>query len=109
LQAAAPASPRLSLVTPAPEAVYALDPDLDPSLQVLACRAAALGPVSRASWVLDGQELPPGPEPLRRRLRLSPGQHLLEVTASGPGGQERAAARFTVLGTGFSPGPGLPD
>ncbi len=95
---ATPAGPGLSLVTPAPEAVYALDPDLDPSLQVLACRAEASGPVSRASWVLDGRELPSGPQPLRRRLRLSPGPHLLEVTASGPRGQERAAARFTVLG-----------
>ncbi|MFH1035545.1 MAG: penicillin-binding protein 1C [Pseudomonadota bacterium] len=97
LAAAPAASPRLSLVTPAPEAVYALDPDVDMSLQVLTCQATAQGPVSRASWVLDGRELPPGPDPLRRRLPLSPGQHLLEVTASGPGGQERAAARFTVL------------
>ncbi|MBI4797838.1 MAG: penicillin-binding protein 1C [Desulfarculus sp.] len=98
LAAATPAAPALCLVTPAPEAVYALDPDVDPSLQVLACRAAAAGPVSRAKWLLNGRELPPGPDPLRRRVGLSPGQHLIEVTASGPGGQERAVARFTVLG-----------
>ncbi|MBI5522314.1 MAG: penicillin-binding protein 1C [Desulfarculus sp.] len=97
LEAAAPASPALCLVTPAPEAVYALDPDLDPSLQVLACRAAAAGPVSRASWLLNGRELPPGPDPLRHRVPLSPGHHLIEVLASGPGGRQRAVARFTVL------------
>lgn len=98
LAATAPPSPVLRLVTPAPEAVYALDPDVDPRLQVLACRAAASGPVTRASWLLNGRELPPGPDPLRRRVALRPGQHLIEVTASGPGGERRAAARFTVLG-----------
>lgn len=105
---AAPASPRLALVAPAPEAVYALDPDLDPSLQVLPGRASAQGPVTQAQWKLDGQELPPGPDPLRQRLPLKPGRHFLEVTASGPGGQASAAARFLVLGPGSAPLVGQP-
>ncbi len=91
-------APRLALLTPAAEAVYALDPDLDPSLQVLACRLEAQGALEGATWVLDGRELPAGPDPMSLRLPLRPGHHLLEVLAWGPGGRARAAARFRVLG-----------
>ncbi len=95
---ARPTPPRLTLVTPAPEAVYALDPDLDSALQVLACAARAQGPVDGASWRVNGQPLASGPEPLTARLPLRPGRHLLEVRAWGPGGEATAVARFAVLG-----------
>ncbi|MFZ5586936.1 MAG: penicillin-binding protein 1C [Thermodesulfobacteriota bacterium] len=94
------APPRLTLIAPAPEAVYALDPDLPAELQVLACRVDAAGPVSGAAWRLDGRELPSGPDPLSRRLALTPGRHRLEVEAWGPGGRGAAAARFQVLPPG---------
>ncbi len=90
--------PRLALITPAPEATYALDPDLEPGLQVLACAARAEGTVSGAELRLDGQPLAGGPEPLRARLPLVPGRHHLELRAWGPGGESRAKARFAVLG-----------
>ncbi|MCA1905125.1 MAG: penicillin-binding protein 1C [Desulfarculus sp.] len=92
-----PGPPRLTLVTPAPEAVYALDPDIDPGLQILACAARAEGPISRTSWHLNGRPLPSGPELLAARLPLAPGRHRLEVRAWGPGGAATATARFAVL------------
>jgi penicillin-binding protein 1C len=95
---APPAPPRLSLLAPVAEGVYALDPDVDPSLQVLTCRAVAEGQVSGAGWRLDGRELPPGPEPLRARLGLTPGRHRLEVRAWGSGGEAVLEAGFTVVG-----------
>lgn len=95
---ALPGPPRLTLVTPAPDAVYALDPDLEPDLQVLACAAQAEGPISGTQWRLNGHPLASGPEPLTARLPLAPGQHRLELRAWGPGGESRVAARFAVLG-----------
>ena len=94
---ARPQAPVLTLISPAPGAVYALDPDLEPDFQVLICRAAAAGPVSTAQWTLDNRPLPPGPEPLACRLPLTPGSHELTLTARGPGGQRTARARFRVL------------
>jgi len=90
--------PRLTLVTPAAEAVYALDPDLEPGLQVLACAAQVEGTVSGTQWRLNGRPLAGGPEPLATRLPLSPGRHRLELRAWGPGGESRVVARFVVLG-----------
>ncbi|MFH1058611.1 MAG: penicillin-binding protein 1C [Pseudomonadota bacterium] len=99
--APAPAGPpRLALLAPAPEAVYALDPDVPPELQIITCRADAKGAVSGAAWRLDGRALPAGPDPLARRLALMPGRHLLEVDAWGPGGRASAAVRFLVVGLG---------
>lgn len=96
---ARPVAPVLTLISPAPGAVYALDPDLEPDFQVLICRAAAEGPVSTAQWTLDGRPLLPGTEPLARRLPLTPGNHELELTVRGPGGERTVRARFRVLDT----------
>ncbi len=92
-----PGPPRLTLVSPAPEAVYALDPDVEPGLQILACAARTEGPVSGAEWRLNGQLLAGSPEPLAARLPLAPGRHRLEVRAWGPGGECQTVARFVVL------------
>ena len=89
--------PGLSLLVPAPGAVYALDPDVPPALQVLACQAQ--GEVARARWFMDGRPLAPGDDPLQARVRLVPGRHLVELRAWDSGGREhRVRASFLVLG-----------
>jgi penicillin-binding protein 1C len=90
--------PRLTLLAPVVEGVYALDPDVDPSLQVLTCRAQVQGQINQAAWRLDGLELASSGEPLRARVRLTPGRHRLEVKAWGPGGEDALEAAFTVVG-----------
>jgi penicillin-binding protein 1C len=96
--AAAPAPPRLTLLAPVAEGVYALDPDVAPGLQVLTCRAAAAGEVSGAAWLLDGLALPAAGDPLRSRFGLTPGRHRLQVRAWGPGGEQALEVGFTVVG-----------
>jgi penicillin-binding protein 1C len=88
---------RLRLVAPLSGAVYALDPDVPPGLQVLACAARAPGPVAGAAWRLNGRPLERA-RGLEARLPLSPGRHRLEVAAWGPWGRAEAAASFTVRG-----------
>lgn len=88
----------LELVAPLPESIYALDPDLPAGLQVLACRARATGPVSRAIWSLDGRPLATDGDPLAARAPLAPGEHRLVLEAQGPGGRARVEAVFWVRG-----------
>ncbi len=103
-QAEAPAAvPRtrqgsLTLLVPAPSAVYALDPDLSPRLQVLALKAQAPGRTTGATWRVDGRSLATAGQPLEARLPLTPGRHTVEVRAWGDWGQAQARAHFTVLG-----------
>ncbi len=91
--------PGLSLLVPAPGAVYALDPDVPGALQVLACQAQVRGTVIRAIWFLDGRPLAGGEDPLRARVALVPGPHLVELRAwDGQGREHRVRASFLVLG-----------
>ena len=92
--------PDLELIAPLDGAVYALDPDLDPSLQVLTCRVEAGQGWQKILWRLDGQPLAPGPDPRQARAPLRPGRHVLEVTAWVQGRPSRARARFIVQGLG---------
>jgi penicillin-binding protein 1C len=88
----------VTLVTPAPGAVYALDPDVPARLQILGCRAQARGAVRGAQWRLDGRALAHlAGDPLAARIPLAPGRRRVEVTVWGPGGRARAEAVFTVL------------
>ena len=87
----------VSLLTPVPGAIYALDPDLDPKLRVLHCRVAVSRPVEAVTWRLDGRPVAPGDDPLTLRLRLEPGRHRLVVRARRGRETAEAAVRFTVL------------
>jgi len=101
-QAAGNATPRvetpLTLLVPAPEAVYALDPDVPPDLQVLALKALAPGPVTGSAWKINGQAVPQASNPLEARLKLIPGRHTLELAAWGDWGHARTITHFTVRG-----------
>lgn len=88
---------RLTLLSPGPGGVYAMDPDLPRALQVLTLRARAAGRVRGARWRLDGAELNAGPNPLCARAPLTPGRHRVELTAWGPTGRASARADYSVL------------
>lgn len=90
--------PALTLLVPAPGAVYALDPDVPPDLQVLAFKAQASGPVKGAVWKLDGRSLAASGAPLEARMVLTPGKHTVELAAWGAWGQSQTKAYFTVCG-----------
>lgn len=89
--------PRVELLAPANGAVYALDPGLPASLQVLACRARAEGKVIEASWLLDGRPLESFADPLKGRLVLEPGDHEVVLRVRGEWGRSEVRAGFHVL------------
>lgn len=96
---AALAKAPLTLLVPAPGAVYALDPDVPLGLQVLALKAQAPGPVRGAAWKINGQLLPQNQAPLEARMNLKPGRHLVELAAWGDWGRAHTKGYFTVRGT----------
>jgi penicillin-binding protein 1C len=89
----------LTLLVPAPGAVYAIDPDVPPDLQVLALKARAPGPVIGSTWKVNGREIPQTGDPLEARIKLSPGKHTLVLAAWGDWGRSQTRAYFTVRGT----------
>jgi penicillin-binding protein 1C len=90
--------PFLTLLVPAPGAVYALDPDVPPELQVLPLKAKAPGPVRGAAWKVNGKQLPPEGVPLEARMNLKPGRHTVELAVWGDWGRAQTKAQFTVRG-----------
>jgi penicillin-binding protein 1C len=91
------AQPGLELISPPHGAVYALDPDLPPNLQVITCQAAIDGPFEDAKWRFNGHPLQAGDGGLKVRMPLRPGKHSLEILALVSGKRLRKTARFTVL------------
>jgi penicillin-binding protein 1C len=89
---------QLDLLVPAHGAIYALDPDVPPELQVLALQAAAPHDVKGAEWMVDGKQVVSNGDPLEARLKLKPGRHVVELAAWGDWGRAKTKAHFTVLG-----------
>lgn len=90
----------ISFIVPAPEAVYALDPDVPPELQVLNLEAQAPLHTRGADWRVNGRPLAHAGDPLRARLKLTPGRHTVELAAWGDWGLGRSKVNFTVRGPG---------
>ncbi len=87
----------LELLSPVQDAVYALDPDLPPSLQVLHCKAKAPHGVQSVAWRLNGRSLAQGPNALSVRAPLQPGQHHLQLVARLDGRDLVREVSFSVL------------
>ena len=102
---AAPKEPdaQLELLVPAPGAVYALDPDVPPEMQVLALQADFPHKTKGAAWRVNGTPLAPSDNHLEARLKLTPGQHVVELAAWGDWGRAQTRAHFTVLGKPQNP------
>lgn len=100
LKAAAPTKPKihLDLLVPAPGAVYALDPDVPPEMQVLALQANVPHKTKGAAWRVNDTPLAPSDNHLEARLKLMPGRHVVELVAWGDWGRAQTRAHFTVLG-----------
>ncbi len=94
---------RLDLLVPAPGAVYALDPDVPPEMQILALEARAPGQTRGAEWHVDGKPLASTSNPLEARLKLLPGRHTVELAAWGDWGRAHAKADFIVRGNALKP------
>lgn len=89
---------QLELLVPASGAVYALDPDVPPEMQVLALQADFPHKTKGAAWRVNGTPLAPSDNHLEARLKLSPGRHVVELAAWGDWGRTQTRAHFTVLG-----------
>lgn len=89
---------KLTLLSPVRGAVYALDPDVERTLQVLHCRAAVNRPGAEVRWRLNGQWMAPGGDRLTLRLPLTPGRHRLAVRAEIDGDVAWDQVVFVVLG-----------
>jgi penicillin-binding protein 1C len=81
-----------SLTSPAPDGVYALDPNISPERQALTCRLRGLPAEQEVSWYLNGRELTEHRQSLR--LVLTPGRHVLAAAS----GEQRVQVSYTVLG-----------
>jgi penicillin-binding protein 1C len=101
VNAGAPSPSRVpSVVFPAPEARFVIDPALDPEQQVIVLGARSDGGPVR--FVLDGRELGSVGPPYELPWRLAPGRH--ELWLSNDAG-ESAKVPFSVRG---APGPHAP-
>jgi hypothetical protein len=80
------------LSNPAPEGVYALDPNISPERQALTCQLRGVPPEQEVAWSLNGRQLPEHRQSLR--LLLTPGRHVLSANSGG----QQAQVRYTVLG-----------
>jgi penicillin-binding protein 1C len=88
----------LDLLVPAPGAVYAMDPDVPPDMQVLALQAKSRHVIKGAAWLVDGKALTTTGNPLEARLKLTPGRHVVELAAWGDWGRVQTKGNFEVLG-----------
>ena len=83
----------LNLINPAPNGIYALDPDIPRELQALNCQLNGLQPNEEVTWKLNDKILAQG-EISRLRLPLTPGRHTLKVESA----HRSVVASYTVLG-----------
>ena len=89
--------PEFALLTPVQDAVFALDPDLPPSLQVLSLEAKAPQGVEDLVWLLNGRSIAQGPKTLSVRTPLQPGRHHLRLVARLDGRELVREVDFSVL------------